>query len=289
MSEAAWQRLWSHWGQQTRAAAGVYGGADPGEGSDSWLDAQRQWLLLSADCIDALADELEHDGDWSATLQRRAREAREALLASADLPGRLPPDLDWLAGWLGGGALRQAENDLAQALKTAVGAWPAVGPTARQTRDWQQVQQALIEASQALGDYRQQLLACLIDALGRWSQQVPATLPDSTPPSPDSLSERWLDCLNAAHEAMLQSDGHREALTLVNQRLLRVRKLAAPLLAPVFHGMGLATREDLAGTQLRSHQWRREQDAELEDLRCRLRALEEQLRQVTGPGSPEVP
>lgn len=286
MSEAAWQRFWNHWAEQTRTATAVAGQGEPGDGIDTWLDGQRQWLLLSADCIDALADGLEGDGNWVDTLQRHCRDARSALLRGDDVPGRLPPDLDWLGNWLGSLAAAPVGNDLGAALRNAIGAWPALGPSARQTRDWQQVQQALIETAEALADYRRHLAACLIDALDRWSRQTLAATPGDGPPPVDSLSECWLDCLNDAYEAMLQSDAHRDALTRLNQRLVTARKIAAPLLAPVFHGLGLATREDLAGTQLRGHQWRREQDAELEALRQRLRAVEEQLHQATGASEP---
>ena len=271
-----WQQWLQRLGAGTQAALQ---GLDPAladrDRQLAWMDAQREWLAAMDSAMAALAADLRTAGDWPADIcARLAALQREIHTRLETAEQQLPPDLQWLAGWF-----RSPEGTSRDGMADTVVAgfrqWPALGLTGQQARRVEALQTALVRALDALCDYNLSLRAMLDQALANW-QRTLLRRTSTNPPDHSELLDTWLSALGEAHEAMLESDEHTVRLATANAAVQQVRREAVPLLEPWFRGLGLATRKDLAGTQQRMLELRRQQDSEIRALRDELRALRQE-------------
>ncbi|WP_366519072.1 poly(R)-hydroxyalkanoic acid synthase subunit PhaE [Natronocella acetinitrilica] len=237
------------------------------------LSARGEWIAAMDGALQSLADDLQGSADWTASLLRHLRNLHEEVDRHLDETAQqLPPDLQWLTHWLESCAA-SGSTDLARATLDALRQWPQLGVGGRQVANLQALHKSLSTAIEAGAAYAQTQKVMLEKALKGWEQRLAAR---SSDPAPDreELLETWLSALSDAYEHMLDSDEHTRHLAKLNTSLQQARADALPLIEPWLHGFGIATRQDLAGTQVRLQEMRRANDEELDALRQRLDLLE---------------
>ena len=255
-----------------------------GFGNSAVGTGPQQWPTLLDESMHRLADELAEAPHWQDALashvsglvtetERTATALRQ--LADAILNG-MPP----------------ANPGAPPAPRTAMFAhlplWPALGLAAGRQEDWQAMQRILPELRQAAECYCERVLRMMLDALERWHTDL-RRYDDQGPPDAEHLRASWLDALDTCWQDMLADPQHTELLRRLNKAVYAFRRCGADLARTYLKAMGVATRDDLAGTQLRMHQLRRrlpvtDVSEELRELRAEVNTLRREVDSLRKAG-----
>ena len=269
-----WRQWLEHLGEGSRSMLKALDPAQAdSERKHAWLAARRDWLAAMQHGMHALAADLRGTDDWREAMRRRVAALAEEIGEGRSGTGeQLPPDLEWLRLWLAA-AEPGSRPSLSDAMLAGLQPWPALGLPGRHLEHARALQQALNRAMDALAAYHAILGTMLTRTLEDWQEQLCQRTSDRIPDA-EVLLEAWLQALTGNYERMLLSTDHRDRLAAVNVALQQAREQTLPLLEPLFRAFGLATRDDLAGTQQRMREWRREQEQEIADLRRAISELQ---------------